>query len=533
MIRLATTYGAVASTGAAAWVGWGQGQAQLAGAVILAALAFLAVRLWILGGVDLGARLPRRDTVASILLVGMIVTAGVAGPMAQPVQAAEAGNCSDLDDFVMFLTLGVVNGNECSRQAYVEDAIADYEQTDAEQTKVDIYSQASALKQHNQNYLTQYDNYLNDTENVAWSKMQVAVAEAYKNDSTEIQAKNAAANAIEDYYAVKQRNMIAAWNTQASEFAYLHNQATQETNVSGNFAAFYSGQSSGETGYWGTQNNTVTLANGTTATVKQFKAPNNGYLGLTAENTDQYSDSVSAFTVKKPTSAYDSDVSIDPTTWRSRWDRSVQKEDALVQEAQTYVNATYDDYQAGTVNASDVISANTAMFEYGTRSNNETESLYDSVGALALSGFDTPTLNGTGTMDVVYNNNVYTGMVMARNVPNGSWEVNTTYDSANFDGPVFIVTTTGEKIDVSGTFRIEEMRAQDGSSISSVNTTRYNYKTTNATELLEVQSRLTSLRQELEERQPSGGGGGIGGIGDSKAIIAIIAGVAVLLLTRD
>jgi hypothetical protein len=126
-------------------------------------------------------------------------------------------------------------------------------------------------------------------------------------------------------------------------------------------------------------------------------------------------------------------------------------------------------------------------------------------------------------MDVVYNNNVYTGMVMARTVPNGSWEVNKTYNSTNFDGPVFIVTTTGEKIDVSGDFRIEAMRAQDGSSISNVTTTRYNYKTTNATELLEVQSRLTSLRAELEERQTSGGGGGSGGFGGNTMLIVLAA----------
>jgi len=532
MIRLALTYGAVASTGAAAWVGWGQGQGELAGAIILAALAFFACRFWILGGVDLGARLPRRDTVASILLVGMIVTAGVAGPLAQPAVAAEAGNCSDMDDFVMFLTIGVVNGDDCSRQAYVDAALEDYQRVEAQQTKVDIYSSLSETTQQSETFQTSYDNYLTDTETVAWSKMQVAVAESYQNGSTKTQAQFEAEKAIEQYYSIKERNLIAHWNGVVSEVEYSHDIITNSSNVSNTYV-YYEHETDTDTYQQELEfaTTTKTLSNGTSVTVKQMGG------GTTTYGLTQNPNNLATLYVAKPTSNYDSRMSWNHSDFADRWNRIQTKRNSLINESDLYINATYDSYQDGTVNASDVISSQTAMFEYGTRSGDTNESLYDTVGALALAGYDTPSLNGTGTMDVSYNNQTYSGLVMARTVPGGSWTNGTTYNTSNFDGPVFITTTDGQKIDLPASgaeFTVEAIRAQDGSSISSVNTTRYNYKTSNATELLEVQEELTALRTELEEREPDGGsGGGIGGIGDSKAIIAIIAGVAVLLLTRD
>lgn len=538
MIKLALTYGAVASTGAAAWVGWGQGQAQLAGAVALAALLFVAVRLWLVGGVRLGARLPRRDTIASVALVGLLVTAGVAGPMAQPVQAAEAGNCSDLDDFVMFATLGLVNSEDCSREAYVQDAIADYEQTDAEQTKVDIYSEGESISQGADNYLVTNENYLNDTETVAWSKMQVAVAEAYQNGSTQSQARLKAEQAIEDYYAVKQRNLIAQHNSHVSTLHRLSEQAQMEDNVSSGYvhaeSTLYDPGSGGSADILRTETQNITLVNGSTVESVYLIADEGSGEEAAAKLTDQggYSEP-HGIQIDPPTESFNETTVYKSDRYISLWTQTQSKSASLVSEAKTFVDATYSDFDSGDVNASDVISANTAMFEYGTRSGSENETLYNSVGALALMGFDTPSINSSGTMDVTYENTTYQGIVMARNAPNGSWEANTTYDPANITGPVFVVTTGGKKIDLTSPFTIGEVRAKDGSDLQSVNTTRYSYKTANATELMEMQSRLSSLRQEIEERQPSGGGGGIGGIGDSKAIIAIIAGVAVLLLTRD
>jgi hypothetical protein len=547
MIRLAVTYGAVASTGAAAWVGWGQGQVELAGAVILAALAFLAFRLW-LGGVDLGARLPRRDTVASVALVGMIVTAGVAGPMSIPASGETVTEqCNPLDNQVSYLVYPLNSGVEgftCVLDYYTTSASTD---TDSEQTKVDIYSDGKQLSQSADNYLTTGSNYANDTETVAWSKMQVAVAESYKNGSTESQAKLAAENAIEDYYAVQQRNLLAQWNTHVSTLWELKQVAKNEQNVSEFHVRMvprrdgYSGTPYEDNDYiWDAQENrTITLANGSDVTAKQLSisyAPgssDSGAISLDTGSVQEYE--FKAGYVAPPTDSYNKTKVIDFARYYNQWNTLESKESSVVSEAQTYVNATYGDYEAGNINASDVISSQTAMFEYGTQRGGSNQSLYDAVGALALAGYDTPTLNGSGTMDVSYDNQTYTGLVMAHSVPGGSWEANTTYNTSNFDGPVFVATTSGTKVDIpeNETFTIETIRAQDGSEINNVSTTRYNYKTANASELLEVQEQLTALNAELESREGTGGGGGWDLGGSNSYLVIVAVGAAVLLLLRD
>ncbi|TVT78897.1 hypothetical protein FQA18_20350, partial [Haloferax volcanii] len=101
------------------------------------------------------------------------------------------------------------------------------------------------------------------------------------------------------------------------------------------------------------------------------------------------------------------------------------------------------------------------------------------------------------------------------------------------DGPVFIATATGEKVDLDGTFTITEITARDGSSVQSQNTTQYVYKTTNTSEFVNMTNELESLRQDIEEReQSSGGSGGSGGL-DSQALgIALLVGAAAVLLIQ-
>jgi uncharacterized protein YaiE (UPF0345 family) len=537
MIRLAATYGAVASTGAAAWVGWGQGQGQLAGAVILAAIAFLAFRFWILGGVDLGARLPRRDTVASILLVGMIVTAGMVGPMSQTTAASSPmEECNPLDNQVSYLMKPLASGAS-GIMCVVETTIglSDYEKNGQDQAEVDVYQQLSSEKQSTETYESTTSNYLNDSETVAWSKMQVAVAEAYQNGSTKAEAKTAARKAIHDYYAVKHRNIVARWNTQAAQVDY----AANLTNPSGDPTAGESFvQFKGLTGTSGsvdgiTGNKPVVLANGTTVNASIIGS---GRYGTTVDGfTSTYNgNSADAIQIDKPTSSYGSDLVLSMTKFHDLWNQVSTKSSSVSSEAEAYVDATYADYEDGTINASDVISSQTAMFEYGTQYD-ENSSMYDAVGALALSGYDTPSLNGTGTMDIRYQNQTYTGLVMARDVPGGSWTNGTTYNTSNFTGPVFVATTDGTKMDLADgdTFTITEIRNREGSSIGSVNATRYNYKTANASELAVVTEQLTALREEIESRESTGGGGGFDFGGDNSYVIVIAAGVAVLLLLRD
>jgi hypothetical protein len=469
------------------------------------------------------------NRIASAIFACLLVTAGVAGPMTQPAQASVTEQCNPLDRQIEYLMSPLTSGYEdilCVADYYDSTSLEAYDATDSEQTKVDIYSQMSSEKQAIDAFGSTFDNYANDTETVAWSKMQVTVAEAYQNGSTEAQAKYEAEKAIEEYYAVKQRNLVARWNTFATEYDYAVTLMRNDSNIDESESGFMypsgSGITSG-TAYKLKPNNgnrTVTLVNGTDVNASIIGA---NYAKASVDSYTFSNENFETFHVRKPTDSYDSQVQIDVTQWSERWSTIQQKKSAVIAESDTYINATYADYESGTINASDVISSQTAMWEYGTTSSTENRSLYDSVGALALSGYDTPDLNGSGTMDVEYQNETYTGLVLAKNVPNGSWSANTTYDPSTIEGPVFLATTTGTKVDLTSNFTITNIRAQDGTAVQSVETKTYNYKTSNASELQSVTDQLIALRTELESRQPSGGGGGSGGFGGNTMLIVLAA----------
>jgi hypothetical protein len=171
------------------------------------------------------------------------------------------------------------------------------------------------------------------------------------------------------------------------------------------------------------------------------------------------------------------------------------------------------------------------MFEYGTVATNNSSTLYDSTAALAMMGFDTPNMTTSGTMDVTYDGGTYTGILLARNAPGGAWETGTTYNSSNINGPVFIATVDGHKVDIpeGSTFTVEQIRDRQGSNVTKVETTKYVYRTANTSELNEMQSRLIDLREEIESREPDGGGGSGSGLGSNAIIVGIaLAGAAFL-----
>jgi hypothetical protein len=444
-----------------------------------------------------------------------------------------------------------LTGTQLEKCSPTNDAIDDMKESDGNQTKVDIYSAGANQKSNVESFGTTYDNYLNDTENAAWMKMQVAVAEAYQDGASKDVALIEARQAISNYYAVKQRNLIENWETTYSQWRYLKSTAENESDVSGSFVTtreyFFSysdrndGYTAGEVRY-----ENVQLVNGNTTNVTSMRMTFDWYDGENEQAwsvnwnpsqphidpRDEYG--VEALQIKAPNDNYDALDMYRLAPQKERWDRIVIKNDDLQAEAENFVNATYADFDSGEANASDVISSNTAMFEYGTAATSNDSSLYDSTAALSMMGFDTPNMSNSGTQDVTYNGNTYTGIVLARNAPGGSWETGTTYNTSNITGPVFLATTDGQKIDFAdgSEFTIDQMRAKDGTNTTSVETTKYVYKTANTSELNQMQSDLTDLRAEIEAREPSGGGGSGSGIGTNTIIAAAALAGAALLFGR-
>lgn len=466
--------------------------------------------------------------------------------------AAEKGNCSNLDDFVMFLTLGAVNAEDCSRAAYVSAAVEDMKESDADQTKVDIYNAGVQQQAETESYFAPYDNYLQDTDSVAWMKVEKAIAEAYKSGSTKAGAKTAARQAISDYYATKQINLIEQWNVSVSGVETIREQAEMEAGISDTFVEINetTGYVTGNTvefKYNGTAVTTTQLVNGSNHDAYGIRLAEHQYgdgdsfwIGphvvhpnftkpMTAYNDPPDAGYAYGVIVNPPNSNYEQKEVMDWSKFSDRW-RQIEELNANLQdEAEAYVDATWQDFETGTINASDVISSHTAMFEYGVRSANETEGLYRSIAALSLMGFDTPNMTNAGTMTVRYNGANNTGLLLAENAPGGEWQVGKTYHTSNIAGPVMMATVDGNKLDLSGEFEIVGMTSKDGSQVNSTETKKYVYKTADTSETLELQRELTNLRQEIEDRESSTGGSPSGS-DLPKRLLAVVAVLGAVLL---
>jgi hypothetical protein len=497
-----------------------------------------------------------RRRIFAIFAAFLIVSAGAAGPAS--AQSMTDLQCDGLAGFIKNAVAMGLTGTPNSECVNNNDAIDELKDLDGNQTKVDIYDAGVSTEASEETFLKPFQNSLQDSGSVAWMKTQVAVAEAYENGSSQNSANVSAREAISGFYTVKQINLIERWNASMQEYQGLNQTAAQEDGIGDDYVSInlskndFGGQDNAYLVLEGFEPRSVELANGTHRDVMSmhftyqerdsdgstdydktvYINPTTSHTGINPTPTPPATFDVNGFHVAPPNDNYDGQVYFEIAPYVSLWDQTETLNSNLQDEAALFVDSTYQDFESGQINASDVISANTAMFEYGTEYS-DSDSLYNAVGALSMMGFDTPNMSSSGTMDVSYNGNTYTGIVLARNAPNGSWQNGTTYNTSNITGPVFLATVDGEKIDFdqNAEFTIESMRAKDGSNVETVETTEYVYKTANTSELLEMQEQLTDLRQEVEEREAAigGGGGFLGGSSNTMIAIVALAGAALLL----
>lgn len=495
----------------------------------------------------------------------LVVLTVVAQPMIAPVLAShnETEDCTVQDALVYGFTFGHIN-NHCDVQAQIDAEVHEATTNDDEQTELDLYSAALSQEANTDSYTTTQNNYLQDTETVAWSKAEVAIAEAYEDGKTEEQARIAAREAIKDYYASHQMNLIQTWNNSILAWNQLYERMAQEAGLSSGdeiaqLTMFSSNDlstrikdDSGLTNIYDNRtkkhNTNVTLVNDTKASslkyemaVRDDSVPElmrknatitGGYVDWPSASSDRTYAIGFMPTNDDYTFPDDAAVIIEISLYTEYWTEIVNQKNDLINESDAFVNTTYSDYDNNVINASDVISRNTAMFEYGTQTSNESIGFYDSVGAWAAQGYSTPDLNQTGHFEIEYKNKNHTGFLFARTPPNNEWEAGREYNASNISGPVFLARADGTKLDLSGNFTVRELVDKDGESITNVSTTQYNYKTVNSTELNDKLERLLELQEDLETQKSSGtlaagGGGSIFGLSNAQLVGGLgAAGVA-------
>jgi len=513
---------------------------------------------------------PRRERVAAPFIALLLVSTAVGvAPVLSPVGTASAVHeCDNVEQTVTFAlgTTGqfldkALRDGHCT-ESHRAQAIDDMQEADANQTELDIYNGVLASEAQSETSSAVFDNYLNDTESVAWMKAEIAIAEAYENGSSEAVARSKAKEAIARYYATKQENVLETASVHAQSTWVLSNRSQNEEGISKFY--MWAHTDHGDGSEWdgkahpsGTTNATYGLVNGeeTTYTALEMDLYVNG--GSDYEGSDTwtlnsrpsvYMSSISAtlqqdtdLRVNPPNDNYEQREAFGYGPYSEKLNRIETMNNDLQSEVDPFVNETWDAYASGQIDSTEVLSRNTQMFEYGVDATNDSSrNLYNVVAALSSMGLDTPSIAGAGTMEVSYAGTTYDGLVMAREAPNGSWQAGETYNTSDIDGVVMLATTEGEQINMEGEFTIEAINAEDGTTVKQVNATKTIYKTSNTTELLNKMQSISDLRAQVEayearlEVKGSGGatsdGNGSGLLDSLAAFLGISAGAAVVVV---
>lgn len=467
----------------------------------------------------------KKQTIARIALVGVILISAIFGGMGN-VSANETPNCSNIDALVYGFSLGQIN-EFCKVENQISNAVQEVREAQGNQTELDIYQAFLNQRAQSQTDRAVVSNYINDSERVAWMKAEIAIANTYQNGSVKQVAKSNARKAINEYYTTRQINYINNWNATILAAKQLKEKAQRESGISGGYVDVTPHIGQDRSGYTDIvfTTNTVTLANQEKHGIMEVGNEKDEWItdnfGNTYAHTDiawisldtkrsvdgtneysiKESDYPNYVNVKPPNDNYNEVTGIDIEKWRSNYQLIKQKKEKLNNQVGDFVNKTWEAYKQDKINSSDVIGRNTRIFEMGVQGSEQNSSYANMLASYSAMGLETPELNGTGTIRIKYQNDKYVGMLYSSSVPNGKWEVGKTYNPQNISGIQEMVTTSAEKITLKSPFTVKRITNKQGENVSSVETIRYNYQTSNISELRKKMERLSNLAQSIEERQ--------------------------------
>ena len=524
----------------------------------------------------------RGERIAAPLLALLIVFSGAGGaiaPGASPVGTAQAqdgvgGTCGTAD-WALSLIVGPLASLGCSTG---EEVAEEWNETDAIQTRTQIHSQAGQLQAGNEQFLVGMENALTDSNTIAFSKGEAAAVETLANGGTVAEAQAAANESIEDYYAVKQLNILDRGSVSLETIRTLDQRAENTTGVDNDFVTLGGPDDFGDS--WDENNPNsngqltiidtydaadadyqITTLNGTTKTTAALRwqiDSNDARIGLTGgigeAGSDykanepftlgtEYIDSqgwVRGSHVKvRSTSDLNSKTAMDIKAFYDAYKQVEQRSNATKKEVAVYVEKSLGPaVQNGELNATSYVSPATLAQEYA-QSYNGSESYIRATAIASFSGMDAPDLNETGSMTVTHDGKTYEGLLLSQEGPSGGWQSGETYDPALLSG-LQMIAVAGDNssiVELDGPFTIDSIQGTTGEQIETARTVNVTYETANTSEdYAELQQQIRSLNEQIEERQAqaTSGGSGTGSSGDilSKlaALLGVSSGVAVVIV---
>jgi len=496
----------------------------------------------------------------ALLLVVSVVGAGVAP---SPVGTAEAqllgeGDCTFEDAWFEAVTLSPWTNAYEDNCGDVKELSEEWNETDADQTRTQIHSQAGQLAAGNEQFLTVQSNYLTDSNTIAWSKGEAAAVETLANGGTIAEAQSAANESIEDYYSIKQTNEIDRWDVAVETVWTLKTRGVNTTGVSNDFVTV-----GNETSYYGGGDKSwdaTLLADKSTKTINLINGSSIQTTTLVAEDdSGTYSVEIGPTTgegiIYNPDGGNDygivDRVKVRPTenltgkdalnfrAFNQSLERMKNKSQSTKEEVAVYVNQSLGPaVQSGELNATSYISPATLAQEYSQEYGNDS-SYIRATAMAAYAGMDAPDLNETGSMTVTHDGQTYTGLLLSQEAPSGGWQSGESYDPALLSG-LQMIATAGDNssiVELDGPFTVDKVTGTNGEEISKATTVNVTYETANTSEdYAELQQKIRTLNEQIEARKAqatSGTGGSSGPEVPKSAVVLVGLGAAAALLVSQ
>jgi len=480
---------------------------------------------------------------------------------------------------------------ECSKQTSPK-----YIDTDqaANETSIDLHVQSQSVWEDWEMLSVNVDNYLTDSETVASLEAKNAIADAYENNMSATEADAAAQEAIQDYYTVRQKNIVNEWSAQNAQLAYVGDVAFNDSEISNNMLGRVihntdaPGIARGAQYDGSTKNFSISYINGTTENYTsagiEFEAENDmggastfwyyPVIDQIDENTTDITVSKSEPNLIEDGSGADlTQVTISSQTWVEQpyagsslgaqkvfdehgW---YEKFTAIEEQAQTmqdnypdgFAEDVYAKLDSGQLTTSELRGAE-GMARYLSGDSNVTDQRFMQAN-VALLGLDRPMSGNASSMviefsgatekglnstsnatEVEYSGYVdgatYEGLLYA-NAPESGFEVGSEYSTSALNGSPVIATNDGEIVSLyDGDFTIKEMYDTDGNSVEQTNWNRPRYDTYDADAFVQSMENASRERAIIVGERGDGDGDTTISIDDPFSDIGAGAAIAGLVI---
>ena len=515
-------------------------------------------------------RLPKptlRGLAVVLMAVGLVTAAagaGVLGPGAQrvaddvsPVDEVEAFACGGLCLAGAGVVVSFAAGYAVNE--YLEPKGSTYTEIDANETYQGVYNQAQMVSgQLDQTGTVMSNTVLGGARTLAWTNGKASFMDALEVNKSRAVARQWASENVTQYYTVTQTNLYRQFNSSMKEMKYLAGVHAGHSSLGDAFSmvpteAYDFVNKSLPAANFSTAE--VTLING--STLPLVEAHMGGmWSSLSGQTTIEVTVTPhSARLQDGGTSHFGGDIAIkanygqnrsvvvNSTQFRTVSDALINQEAQMTTNIEAWANQTYDAWEAGDVNITDIQDPSTLAQEFATS--------YNSTGYYAYAGADLALMNVGTSMNNSFQVEVYQPNNMTREefgqiytnwepaATGGDLVVNHTYNISKTTETVYIATNDGLEL-IENDFRITEMRnVKTGEQVNRTVIHHYNRQTANATLTEEQLQQMTELMTLLNEREAAAAGGGGGGWPDlgfggaGLPIGLLVAAGGALVLLKD